>query len=596
MIYNNSLRPSILFGLVLLLLAMTGTLIWLGALLDVDAQAFDTPGLCLLGGTLVFWVLSSLFFARVRWIRVATSVLLHGIILALGVVLFGVASEEEGLGWRVFAGALFFLGAGICTVGILALHNSAMKSDLLGQAESPEDAARRRSRNRRVLIAILGIVLLGLAYGAWRIVPLLLAEPTISVDYVTEYNRVTRPAGYDPNLNAAPHYEKFFANFSDLPETLLAERRWAEWPGDLTSEEYEALEQWVAENETAMQYLKQAVRCPYWWTEFQSEDGSLEGIQCPSHLEDQRRCTFALTTLTQYYAHRGDTERAFETLADLYTIGFHATERATLLDQLAGLGICERTCKTALSVLARTEVDGKVFDHARRVFFSRIAQVRAPRFTRGEMVFSLDGIQRVFTNDGSGDGRLIPRRLYDLTKEAEPFYPLLSYAGAVWICLRHPSRQKMIEAGQRLHETAQLLTQRPPWQVFSDKTSYEYELANVVEGNYFYGVDCPSFARMITIGWRGKATGQALVTVLAVLTYKAEKGTLPESLEALVGEGLLEGVPMDPYSEGSLVYKVTGDDFTLYSVGENFFDDGGLPGVWDEVGTDRVFWPVDEES
>jgi hypothetical protein len=426
------------------------------------------------------------------------------------------------------------------------------------------------------------------------IVPLLLAKPTISVDYVSEYNRVAKPAGYDANLNAAPHYERFFADLSELPEMLLAERGWAKWPGDLTTPEYEALEQWAVDNEAALENLKQAVRCPYWWTEFQSEDGSLEDIIHPPHVENQRRCTFALTALAQYHAHRGDAERAFETLVDLHTLGFHGTQKALLFEQLVGLGICERICKTVLSVLARTEVDGKVLDQIRRTFMPRIARVRAPRFTPGEMVFALDGIQRAFTNDGSGDGRLIPKQLYRMTNDAASCDPPLSYANAVWICLSHPSRRETVEAGQRLHETAEALTQRSPWQVLADETSYEDELANVAEGNYFYGVDCPSFARLITIGWRGRAMGQALVTVLAVLTYKAGNGHLPESLDELVGAGLLERVPMDPFSDGPLAYRVTGDEFTLYSVGEDFFDDGGESGGWDEFGTDRVFWPVAE--
>lgn len=38
---------------------------------------------------------------------------------------------------------------------------------------------------------------------------------------------------------------------------------------------------------------------------------------------------------------------------------------------------------------------------------------------------------------------------------------------------------------------------------------------------------------------------------------------------------------------------VTRDGFTLYSVGEDFVDDGGSPCEWaDEAGGDRVFWPV----
>ena len=45
MIYNNSLRPSTLFGIVLLLLAVAGTLLWVALLLDETMPAFDTQGM-----------------------------------------------------------------------------------------------------------------------------------------------------------------------------------------------------------------------------------------------------------------------------------------------------------------------------------------------------------------------------------------------------------------------------------------------------------------------------------------------------------------------------------------------------------------------
>jgi hypothetical protein len=61
----------------------------------------------------------------------------------------------------------------------------------------------------------------------------------------------------------------------------------------------------------------------------------------------------------------------------------------------------------------------------------------------------------------------------------------------------------------------------------------------------------------------------------------------------LVDAGLLPSVPLDPYSGQPFVYRVTDKSFTLYSVGEDCVDDGGLPCDWnDDTGGDQVFWPV----
>ncbi len=70
------------------------------------------------------------------------------------------------------------------------------------------------------------------------------------------------------------------------------------------------------------------------------------------------------------------------------------------------------------------------------------------------------------------------------------------------------------------------------------------------------------------------------------------EGRLPESLRMLVENGLLPNVPIDPYSGAPLIYKIRGDGFKLYSVGDDFVDDGGVPCEWNDESGDHVFWPV----
>ena len=89
------------------------------------------------------------------------------------------------------------------------------------------------------------------------------------------------------------------------------------------------------------------------------------------------------------------------------------------------------------------------------------------------------------------------------------------------------------------------------------------------------------------------------VTVLAILQHENEKGKYPDSLEELITAGYLKKIPLDPYSDETLVYRRTDDGFILYSVGHNFKDNGGEFGkdkkgktrLWGAEG-DVVFWPV----
>jgi hypothetical protein len=69
-----------------------------------------------------------------------------------------------------------------------------------------------------------------------------------------------------------------------------------------------------------------------------------------------------------------------------------------------------------------------------------------------------------------------------------------------------------------------------------------------------------------------------LRTDLAIRSYRHTHRRWPASLEQLVPQEL-PAVPIDPFSQQPLVYRVAGDDFTLYSWGQNRQDDGGRFGT-----------------
>ena len=104
--------------------------------------------------------------------------------------------------------------------------------------------------------------------------------------------------------------------------------------------------------------------------------------------------------------------------------------------------------------------------------------------------------------------------------------------------------------------------------------------------------------------WRSRTESQATLVILAITQYQKEHGQFPDSLDVLVDKGLLNEVPIDPYSDKALVYRTTNNGFTLYSVGYNFIDDGGVQGKykgtnknpqsrrWTQHDGDAVFWPV----
>jgi len=75
---------------------------------------------------------------------------------------------------------------------------------------------------------------------------------------------------------------------------------------------------------------------------------------------------------------------------------------------------------------------------------------------------------------------------------------------------------------------------------------------------------------------RSVAALRLVMAELAVRGYAAKNGKPPTALVELV-PAWLPAVPLDPFSNGPLVYRVTTNAFLLYSVGPDGKDDQGTP-------------------
>jgi hypothetical protein len=65
-----------------------------------------------------------------------------------------------------------------------------------------------------------------------------------------------------------------------------------------------------------------------------------------------------------------------------------------------------------------------------------------------------------------------------------------------------------------------------------------------------------------------------LIIELSLRAYQLDHGRLPTHLSELVPD-YLPAVPQDPFGDGDIKYRLTGDSYKLYSVGPDGVDDGG---------------------
>jgi hypothetical protein len=165
----------------------------------------------------------------------------------------------------------------------------------------------------------------------------------------------------------------------------------------------------------------------------------------------------------------------------------------------------------------------------------------------------------------------------------------------------HARRDETLEVGDRIYDEQIKLAKMTPYQRHREDVTSADDILTSLSSRKFFLLHfiMPAFGRASEIAFRGKVSHQATLTILALARWRAEKGEYPASLDQLTAAGLLKDLPMDPYSDKPVIYRRTGDNFILYSLGPNFQDDGGEPGKghkgrlekWLDNG-DTVFWPV----
>jgi len=92
---------------------------------------------------------------------------------------------------------------------------------------------------------------------------------------------------------------------------------------------------------------------------------------------------------------------------------------------------------------------------------------------------------------------------------------------------------------------------------------------------------------------RATAWKKASRLIIVLRRYKNRIGHWPESLEGIKSLASSE-IFVDPINDGDFVYKLTEENFSLYSRGKNNIDERGERGIKEQDGTrvdDILFWP-----
>jgi len=433
--------------------------------------------------------------------------------------------------------------------------------------------------------------------------PMLVGKPTISINYVDWLNELVR-ADRDEAGNARPYYEKAFKLYVEMPQWLSKSR--AKWPTDFNDVQLSSLSTWLEDNKQAIQVLRQGSRRSGCWSEYQSDETELSKAPLTTVsmtnaivanameiLPSYRRLAFALQWQIRYEANNGDIDTALSDSVALMRFGSHLQGHGLLIEQLVGIAIEALANGTFFMLLEHVGVPADVLKSAQEELDKQFGSQEPVISVEAEKVFWYDIIQRTFTDDGQGSGRMLVRGL--------PYVATDDWKESLWrlISFSYPHRQEMVAIIDGYFERFAEILAETPWDMRNYAIDEQEGNEDVRIAPIMLKINIPAYRRVSQIAWRMKTGRQALLTVLAIMRYEKEKGQYPADLDELVEAGYLKKLPMDPHSDGPLVYKRTDEGFLLYSFGINLTDDGGklglgsqgTPRMWADNG-DWVFWPV----
>jgi len=456
---------------------------------------------------------------------------------------------------------------------------------------------------------------LGLVAGVWRwrrrtLMPIILAhgilaglycvgngphwldcaKVNVSMDCIAKMTEVARPKDYDPNADARDCYEKAFRSVVKMPELLGAYRRG--FPVDWPEEAFADFRRWVAANEQSLEYMARGVQKRYYWPRYAGNSAMLAGIL---QSEGARDLTFVLDTRIKLRAFDGQDDLLLNDVTTLYRFAGHLGGVKVLSHQLLGIFIRTLLTSTIRGVLAFESIEPQTLAALqKRLEELGDSDPNTLDFTIERLVWQ-DGIQRLFTDEGEGRGRVPRVSLTQWEGLPEPIRvlidPMTPAQAPDFLGL---DRQQTSRCAQEFLDHIDEAAAQTPWQFRNEPNGVRVLLDRIMERNAYVKLLGTANLGVIHVPWRAKVDLDALIATIAAIRYEAEHGEYPQSLAQLVETGFLRRVPRDPFSNGPLIYKRAEGGFMLYSCGMDLDDDGGVPSRWGDGpdGGDQVFWPI----
>jgi hypothetical protein len=452
----------------------------------------------------------------------------------------------------------------------------------------------------RTIQAVGAMVLLLALYLGW----FFSGKPVITTNYLDVLNRQVRPVA-DANQNAWPFYKQAAEKYVK-PEDKhfdMSLRPFAE----LSDADRGTILQLIKDNQESLDLIRQGNQKPYYWQVYgagENKSNELISVLLP-HLSDYRSLARLLNWQAVLAAEQGNMQQAFDHVLEIYSLGQRLRgQNTTLIEQLVAMSIENLSTDTMRMLLDESmqNIDAPLLDSVKKRFGEMVSKANFTISFESEKLFFYDEIQRSFTQSRIGKSHIYIQRVGQLGMGMGGDGPNVINR---WLRLlfTHPDREQTRQAVDHVYAEMSQLAVKTPASLHKEGVSMDEVAHDLTQNNIMLQILMPALGKVTQLSYRCQADTVATLTIFAILQYHKTHNVYPDSLDVLVQSGLLVQLPMDSFSDAPLVYRKTETGFTLYSVGLNFTDDGGVseknnkgkPTLWDDKDGDAVFWPKEKD-
>ncbi len=314
--------------------------------------------------------------------------------------------------------------------------------------------------------------------------------------------------------------------------------------------------------------------------------GNLIGVLLP-HLQPFREAARILKVDTYWAVEQGDAERVVRNMKTFMGLSSHAADSNVLVGSLVGFAISGIGFETLEEVLT-ADPDFFTDDQLQRLM-NHIGGISFAEMTRfeGERAMIMDIIQRTFSDDGNGNGRITASGIKSgmaltseysnsMTKEAGTAGRIARFAQnalAPVSLFIVADRKDTTETANRFIDEFTAAVAQPMW----DRPEVEFEdfLHNNQMKYFLLEMLMPAFDAVISATDRMTGRQEGILAALAAHRYRLAHHQWPTELIHLAPDFVAE-LPVDILNGNDL--RLTQDDqgLVVYSVGWDKDDDGGV--------------------